>query len=478
MKYFNEENIKNIYLYSDERFIIEVQDNSQQKNRDRFYLMDRLGRIFGEPFEFSLDFGEEFLRRDDFFDVKRQGIRMLIDKFGNEFIRDFEFVSDFLKEGIATVKWNNGKCELITKNKEVFSDEFADYGVFAFGLCPVKKHNGKYNFIDINKNIKTRDFEQVVASFSNPNYTLIADGSDYYVIDRLFRGVSGPYKNVFFDEFGNVWSIEGLKFSLYKPTGELLAEGDAINGPDEGTYLITKEGKRYFIDGDGKRISKRSFTYAESFKFGMAPAYNGYDSDGEPKYTVLKKNGTSFNGDYSQAIVLGENLVALYVNGKSENGDKYYLYDSDENQVSRKGYRRPSSAGDGLFAFEASKDKYTYARINNLTRFKSSFDSASSFKFGYGMIKNNGIVDAVNTDEIFLSDISKFAKVIDNNPLRFKNLPQEIKNSERLYLDFYNQAQESVKRNYQNSVKENALRKLKEEFERTCKSRGQGTYGE
>lgn len=477
MRYFFNEKIENVWQITEDRFVVEIFDEQGRNNKDRYYLMDRLGRIIDKPFELVDDYGMELFRQDGFFEVKRKGVTMLVDKFADEFIRDFEYASEFTDDEISTVKWKSGKCELITRLGEIFSDEYSDYGAFENGLCPVKIDENKYGYIDANKVLQPAIFDGITASFNNPQYSYFENNQGCFVINRNLEILSGPYdKILFIDECNNVWVNKGINFSLYTPTGECLVKDAIINYQKKDTYLVTKNNERYFIDKNGKRISNLTFDYAEPFRCGYAPAYKGYDKNGEPIYTVLKRNGSTFRNKYGQAIVLGDNLLALYVNGESDRTGKYFLFDGNERRLGTRGYKRPFMAGENLFGFQVNNEKYTYVRNNNLKRFKENFDSISIFKFGYAEIKNDEKIDLINPDEIKISDISQVVKAVDENPYLFANLPNEIVESKRLYFDIYSYIIEKLK-DFQGDEKEKLLKLITEVYEKN-KNKSQGQFGE
>ena len=106
-------------------------------------------------------------------------------------------------------------------------------------------------------------------------------------------------------------------------------------------------------------------------------------------------------------------------------GRKFY-YLNEKGKPAGKGYAGLSMTTEGVAHFESSKNKYSYIFENG--EFSEEFDNVSAFGCGFGVVKNDGVYDAINKAGHKLSQISKRASEIEGQPIAVIGYMDEFAN--------------------------------------------------
>lgn len=459
-EYLYNTQVENISDCINGRFIVRVFDaektaklheTSWRKTEKKYsyLMMDKLGRIFGEKFD-SCSLGEP-PRADGFFEIEAAGTKLLIDRDQNVICSDFYDIDEFSSNGVAVVEKPRGKRFLINLDGSIFSDEYVDYGPFVNGFAKVKLQNGKWSYIDEQGNLQACMFD-TAKSFYNPNFAPITVQGENFVIDRNFKIVSGPYPNIMWIDEYNVVATMGrdengaTEYRYFTVDGvQLGPTAKFIHGFSDGiSRVLTEDGYVFIRVEDGQQISQDKFKGAENFCGSMSTVFVGFDENGEHMFRFIRRDGT-LSEIFSSASMVGENLGIAFVEGKNGKGGKFH-YINENFELSKKGYSRTGSFSEGIAHYECKKDRYTYLR-DTFERFEGDFDSCSRFSEGFGVVRQDGIYDAVSSAEILLSEISRFAHKITLNPLSFLELPEAFLKDPELVEELFTLASNVVAQN-------------------------------
>lgn len=439
--YFHKTEIESMSSCHNGRFFVRVFDAEKtaqlhektpwRRNEKRYsyYMMDKLGRIFGERIDgFEMTSSP---RQDGFFEIKIDDTKLLIDKDQNIIASGFYEIDEFSENGVAVIEKPRGKRYLTNLDGSVFSNEYVDYGPFVGGLATVQLKNGKWSYIDESGALQDCEFD-LVSSFYNEKYTVAVIDSQQYVIDRNFKVVSGPYPNILWIDENDIIAVsddtQPLKYSYHHINGTQLGpRAKMIHGFSYGVGRIeTGEGYVLISQETGEPITPETYRSAENFFGRMNVVFLGFDEQGEHIFKFVRNDGVS-SEIFTSAGMVGENLGIAFVEGKNGKGGKFH-YINDNFELSKKGYSRASGFSEGISYYECKKDRWTYLR-DNFERFEKDFDKVSRFSEGYGVVVDGGKYDAVSTSEVMLSQISKLAEKIAESPLAFMEIP------EALYVD-------------------------------------------
>ncbi len=415
MRYFNECEINSLSACENGRFIANV---GKGKNT----LVDQIGRVF------DFEFNEIEARSDGFFAAKTGWVNeMLIDANGNIVCKEAKEIDLFSDDGIALVTELDGSRRWLTKTGEKFGEQFDGIGCFSGGFGCVMKSDGKWTYVD--KNLKMADvsFDGVKPFFRNCPYTTVEIGGGEYVINKSLEVLSGPYKNVMWIENNGLVLTSDKNPETNQCTyAYFSADGKPVSKPYKmvfgfvnGLCRVVDEKGHNFIDETGKEISTEYYKMAGNF--GERLAYvGGFDENGDFTFTYMRRDGTVFGEWYPVANDETEGLISAM------KGTKFVVMDAEKEKViSKKGYKRLGLFHEGLTSFECAKDKYTYMG-HDFVPFVEQFDTARPFSEGFGVIKQNGKYDAITKNQIKLSELSVFAKEIEQNPSAVLDLPQNI----------------------------------------------------
>lgn len=215
-------------------------------------------------------------------------------------------------------------------------------------------------------------------------------------------------------------------YAMHNESGvQISGEYDQINPQENGFWKASKNGRQMFLDKNGNVLGGRDFHHAESFGYFLAPVAD-YDETGELMFTFLKKDGTLFNNwyDYSEKDSCGYGIIRKRNRG-------YFITPSEV--IVSKGYKNLSGFKEGIASFSPSKGKYTYLR-QDFTRFDEDFDRCEDFNNGFGIIISNGVYDAINHNQIKLTEISYVTNQIQDNPSSILMLDKRLIADTQTYL--------------------------------------------
>lgn len=449
VKYLHSTEIESISACHNDRFFVRVFDAEKTaalhnetpwrkgEKRYSYYMMDKLGRIFGERIDsFEMTSSP---RQDGFFEIKIDDTKLLIDKDQNIISSGFYEIDEFASNGVALIEKPRGKKYLTNLDGSVFSDEYLDYGPFVNGLAAVKLSNGKWSFVDEAGVLQNCSFD-LVQSFYNEKYTIAVIDSQQFVIDRNFQVVSGPYPSIMWIDENDIIAVyddkQELKYSYHNISGAQIGpRAKMIHGFDYDMARIdTGEGYALISQKTGFLITPEIYKSAENFFGKMTVVFLGFDERDEHIFKFVRNDGVS-SQTFTSAGMVGENLGIAFVEGKNGKGGKFH-YINENFELSKKGFSRLSGFSEGVSHYECKKDRYTYLH-DDLERFEKDFDRVSNFSGGFGIVFNDGRYDAINKNEILLSEISRVAQKIEESPLSFMEIPEAFYVDEELIEMLY-----------------------------------------
>lgn len=420
MRYFHE-GVSSLKNCENGRFIANV-------GKNEYALVDRIGRIS------DITYYELEARQDGYFSAKKGFFNeTLIDLNGNVVCEEAKEIDLFSDDGIALVTELDGSKRWLTKQGVKFGEQFKDIGCFSGGLGCVMRDDGKWTYV--NKQLEMADvaFDRVHPFLYGENTFVEIDGENY-VINKQFQILSGPYQNIMWIEDNGLILTRNkdaqsgkVSYVYYSPDGKQISKPyDMVHGFVNGLCRVHEEKGHNFIDESGHEISKEYFKMAGNF--GKNFAYvGGFDEKGDFTFTYIRRDGSLFDSWYPAIGEESEGLISAM------KGTKYFVMNDKEKVVSR-GYRRISGFYDGHAYIESSKNKYTYIN-HNFEPFDEEFDSVHVFSEGFGIVKKDGVVDAINSHQIKLSELSALAQQIEQNPILVLNIPNKImQDEESAYL--------------------------------------------
>jgi len=415
MKYFFETEINSLNECVNGRFVANV-------GKGRHTLVDKIGRVY------DFEYYEIKPRPEGFFVVQESifGLKTLIDSYGNVICKDCKDIDFFSDDGIALVETKDKQKRWMTKTGELFGEQFKNIGCFSGGYGCVQLDDGMWTYVDKNLEPINAKFDRVYPFLHGNDFASVIVEGKYYVINKQFEIVSGPYDHILCFENNDILLCkknkpEGDKnvYAYYKVDGRQIGEDyKMIFGFTNGIGRVETERGISFIDTEGRPIGNRSFMTANSFGEHMA-VVGEFDENGEHTFTFLRRDGTLFKNWYPAVIDETEGLGAVWIN------NKYYYIDENEQIHGKKGYKNASLFDEGVTHFSPKKGKSKYL-TRDFVQFGEEFDRTWHFSEGFGVVKNGEFCDAINKKEIKLSEISKLAKQIEENPSAVLNLPEKI----------------------------------------------------
>lgn len=424
MRYFYNTEILSMKECKNDRFIVNT-------GKSKHALMDKIGRISDN------EYYEIRPRRDGYFSASF-GWRneLLLDSDGRVICEEAKDIDLFSDDGIAVVEELDGSKRWLTKDGVKFGDQFADIGGFAGGYGSVKLDDGKWVFIDKNMNVVSPSFDGVRPFFNGGKYTCVLQGNEYFIINKQFEILSGPYENIMWFEEENDLFLTSKEdketnkrfYVYYTPDGQQIGKQyKMVHGFSNGFCRVDDGVKGYnYIDESGKELCKESFMTAGNFgeHFGYV---GGFDEKGEHTFAYVRRDGSISENWYPYIGDESEGLLFVMKGSRS-----YFM--NDKEKIMSKGFKRLNGFNEGIASFESSKNKRTYMD-RNFVPFSEEFDSTGTFYGGFGVVRQNGNLDAVNKHQLKLSEISKFADAIEKNPIVVMNLPDKIlEDSETTFL--------------------------------------------
>ena len=446
MKYLFNTNIKYMTNCGD-RFIVTLADVDGKRKKS---LMDEFGRISDDVY---YDLKARLF--DDFFDAQLDyQTNILLDRNGNVIFKGHYEVHPF-KDGVALMQYDyRDRCYFLSETGEVFGEEFADVCGFANGLGVVELQNGKFCFVDRAMNIVSAEFEDV-NPFTNPEYTSAVIDGKRVIIDRNYQVVSDgfidengkkqPYDQIMLiDENNIIWHKDkqnGVEepYSYISIDGKKLGKSHKmIHGFCDGISRVQDKEGTSFVDLSGEYITTEHFLDMGNFSegFGLVGYFETPDNQ---VVAIIKKDGSllELKSSYFKKQTGYKKYFAEAINPFSDGfasimlrANNYQIVKPDGTVLSTK-YKGLGTFHSGCASFLSETGKTTFLRTN-LERFKKEFDSAYIFEGEFAKVVYNGRLDAVNTYEIMLSDISRFVFEIEQNPSSIKNLSDEILLDENL----------------------------------------------
>lgn len=420
MRYFHE-GVSSLQDCKNGRFIANV-------GKHEYALVDRIGRIS------AATYGELEPRIDGYFSAKKGFFNeILIDLNGNVVCGEAKEIDLFTDDGIALVTELDDSKRWLTKQGVKFGEQFKDIGCFSGGFGCVMRDDGKWTYV--NKQLEMADvaFDKVYPFFYG-DYTFVEIDGGKYVINKQFQILSGPYQSIMWIEDNGLVLTRNkdaktnkTSYVYYSIDGKQVSKPyDMVHGFVNGLCRVHEEKGHNFIDKTGREISNEYFKMAGNF--GDHFAYvGGLDEKGDFTFTYIRRDGSLFDSWYPAIGEESEGLISAM------KGTKYFVMNDKEKIVSR-GYRRITGFYDGYACFESSKNKYTYMG-HDFVPFEEDFDSARVFSEGFGIVKKEGTVDAINARQIKLSELSVLASQIEQNPILALKLPNKImQDNESAYL--------------------------------------------
>ena len=446
MKYLHELKLNSITEAGNDRFIVSFLSSDQKSRR---VLVDGLGRVVSEEYR---DISKRMF--DDCYDVETDDYKtkIVLNNDGKVIYFGKEKVHSFSDDVAVLEDRKTKKTCWIDKTGRVFGTQFCSVSSFVNNSGVVKLDNGKYCLVDRNMQIISPEFDYLHPYF-NPNYTFAVIDEKVVIIDRNFNiccdkitdenGNTQPFENILFiDENNIIWHMSESgenKYCYVDTSGKKLGQDhEFIHGFSEGISRVQdKDGTRY-VDLSGKYITDRSFVNASNFCGGYA-IVGDFDNNGEHIFAYLKKDGTylKLKSKYLQThpnvsdtwfAVTGEfHEKHAWVNIK---GNSRQIIDDNGNVLNGMYYWLGAFCS-GLAKHEKKNGKWTFVNLQS-ENFESEFDSANDFVGDFAVIKNNGIYDAVKTNELLLSEISSIAHQIEVNPRNVLNIPEKFFKDEKL----------------------------------------------
>lgn len=469
MTYFFEDKITRVSRCVNDRFIVQKQVGERDGWREKVpvygdFLMDTLGRISSEYYD-KISIFEDALEEveNGFFIAEKDGVKFLIDGNFNVIASDFQYISKFSENGLALIQFKKGERYFwINRNGEILGAEYENVGQFSFGFAPIKI-DGKWFFVDEKFEVKSEGFEGL-ADTSSSKYFMARNGEDYFVLDREFKIVSKPLPS-FLDvsDYGLVYKIKAEKGELFQVLdfdGNELFTASSINRCNDRIFMLQKNGRTYFFNQETRKLVGREegFVRSDGFDGSIAPVCLGYDERDEGIYTFLKEDGSLMTPRYEMTrMVKKDRGVAYLPNAVGERG-KYYFTDENGNAYG-KGYSRLGRFNDGLAYFECKKDRYTFVSEDG-KRFSRDYDDVGNFSNGFGVVREGKSYDVVDTHENYMSEISDFAKRIENDPLQFLNIPEKFYGDTPLVERLYSFAKAVLEGRWSDNLSEEEKQKL------------------
>lgn len=458
MRYFHElNNVKNISQCIDDRFIVTFSDYSCS-------IMDGAGRVFDGVykgarlkqredglFEHEIDYGNiDLLNRDgkiiakgckDIDDNSYDGILYLVDGDGNgkyiktdgtPFLEGLTAITSFAN-GIGAVRLPSGDCALVSKRdfefKWLLFDVHSEYPAGTLKDPEIDK----FNFLRIGN-------MDMILPFINPDFTLVVIDKKWYAINKeadIVHEVNGflvhfdgadviteGYRDEQNELKCRLFNLRLNKY-IYNPTKDwiMTSEDGLIHTRDAHSKRLVKQ--------DGRLVTTKRFNDCGACREGLIPIYY-FDIGDDWKYTYLRvSDGSLFDNLYDYADEFYEGYGVVEYEGKR------YFIDKDQ-QLHGKGYKHAERFSEG-YAVVGNKSRRTYMD-KNFIPFKEKFDEARRFKNGFGIVKNDDVLDVVTSKCVHLSEISKFAKKIDQDPRTFFELPENIISCDKSFKVLYDLA--------------------------------------
>ncbi len=446
MRYLCDTQIESINDCKSDRFVVRL-------STKKYALMNKLGQIY------DYDFDEIEPRDDGCYEVKISGEKILIDSECNVIASGFKDVGEFSNDGIATVYYNDGSSKWINRDGSVFGEGLKPVNDFINGIGVVQHEDTSLQELvyiptpeklnNLGEHETLRDDGLVLSGlladgfscFLNKNYSWVESfGRSAYLIDRTFKKIAGPFERVF-DIFDN---DVALCYEHDKVTGHPqyfffdIARKKRLFEPFKYFSVFDGEIARvpcfdrnyHFINQNGEPINNKGYFSASEFSENLSIITEISEITHEHQMTYLRKNGTMFKNWYDVCSDESEGLCAVQNKNRG-----FYLNEFEE--MVGKSFYRTYSFHEGNAVVQARKGEYTYID-RNFKRFVESFDHAGDFSCGFGVVKNDGVYDAVNKNQIRLSSISGLVKEIETDPEMFLNLPTEVYEDLELLEELFN----------------------------------------
>lgn len=424
MKYFHESEISFLEGCQNNRFIVHF-------GKEGCSLMNKIGEISDQRFRKITP------RNDGYFVVEKEFlVDTLIDENCRIICDDCQDISEFSDDQIALVVKRDGQKRWITKEGFEFGEQFKDIGYFSGGFGPVALDNGKWSYIDKNMNVANVSFDLATSFFEN-DHAIVVNDDKFYIINKKFEIVSGPYHDVYFID-GDMVLVkhQDKSFAYYSVDGKKISKDYKMCfGFDGDISMVESEQGVGYINRQGEEICEPKYKNVQHFgdKLGVIGCF---DKNGEHTFAFVKKDGSISQRWYPVADVDHEGKASAMI------GRKFYYLDENLNPIS-KGYKRVGMFSNGVGTCEKPNGKSCYLD-ENFEEFGGEHDSVKTFGDGFGVVRNNGQYDAVSRAGLKLSKISEMAKKIELTPIKVLTLPEEFSNDKETLLNLCNHALEII----------------------------------
>ena len=250
-----------------------------------------------------------------------------IDWEGNTVIPFVYLYVDFLSEGMAAVKDENGMGYVNRAGELVVPTQYEKAEAFSDGLAVVKKTDGTYAYID-----KTGK--------------IVIDASKYRYVDSFSEGLA------------MVWKVEGntRRYGFIDQTGKevIPCQYDWVGHFIDGVTYVLQDQQLWTMDQTGKKLN--------------------YLTDAE------------YSLSYASDDILKVEKIMDFPGGDHEHMNTYY---DKTGEISYETYLLKAGLSEGLAPYRDEKTKkYGYVNESGAWVIAPAFDVAEKFEDGYAVVQN------------------------------------------------------------------------------------------